>query len=174
MNELKEQEEEEQAGNLGKIASVPPGLQHQQSTVGYINSSDSDGDENKEEGQIEGVPKSPGMNYAQATHKLSNVDRLAVMLSASNMPKLRSINEGKKKKKKMNNDDDEKVPAPPPPPPGAAAGQSAAGQSAATVKETKTKIVSSGVDAELNKTTTTNTNNAKSKRKKRTRKKLDI
>lgn len=178
MNEMKEQEDlENDESGLGldsKPISVRPGLLNHTSTVGYINnSSDDDLDEKEGAGATnegEGIPKSPGMSYAKATHKLSNVDRLAVMINASNMPKLKSIKE-KPKAPIRTNDDEEKVPAPPPPP-GAINNNKVI--SKPVVKETKTEIVSSGVDAELTKTTTTNTNNAKSKRKKRTRKKLDI
>ena len=181
LNEILEQQQQQQQLDQQQQLQqpgAPPPLQSQQSQVPFLDdnsdndSGDDDNDDIKQQTeQQEGKTnaKSPGMKYSQATHKFSNVDRLAFMLNTSNMPKLKSIKKPRNYNNN-NNNDEEKVPAPPSPP----GINNNNITSSKPVKQTKAKIVSSGVEAELNKPTNTNIKNAKSKRKKKTRKKLDI
>eukprot|EP01083_Nonionella_stella_P122739 369418_1 len=106
-------------------------------------------------------PTTPSLHYTKATHtNISNVDKLAFMLNANQMPKLKSVkvkpwqNEMKEQKQNM---------------PTKTANISNRKSPKKKIINTKAKIVSSGAEAELNKITITNTKNAKSKRRKKTR-----
>eukprot|EP00484_Ammonia_sp_Unknown_P026666 CAMPEP_0197035866 /NCGR_PEP_ID=MMETSP1384-20130603/13536_1 /TAXON_ID=29189 /ORGANISM="Ammonia sp." /LENGTH=926 /DNA_ID=CAMNT_0042465969 /DNA_START=26 /DNA_END=2806 /DNA_ORIENTATION=- len=183
--ELDQQQQLEQKENDSAMPGVPtmsPRLQHSESNALRDSDDDTENEQKTTGGEGAGgsAPKSPPHRYAAPGKHVANVDRLAFMLKGSAMPKLKSIGPkpgtgtGGGGESKENA---EKTP-PPPLPPGSsgAAPTGSAGPSmkSAPAKPTKAKLVSSGLDAELTKTTNTNVDNAKSKRKKRTRKKLDV
>merc|ERR1712154_89562 len=116
-------------------------------------------------------PQSPILQYTQPKKpgNVSNVDKLAAIMldSSRRRSKLAAMPPLKEDEKK---DDDQKQKTVP-----FSSEPQRKQSNTKSVKQTKAKIVSSGIDAKLNKvTTTTNKNNAKSKRKKKTRKKLAV